>query len=106
MLSGASSRVSVAGVGVDFVEGDMRHFDLGRRFSLVFIGRNSLLHLLSSQDPLAALTAVNSVGRGRAERPQIVTHYVATSVTNVYSECACDDANRAGDDAILSGDLT
>ncbi|HLG59142.1 MAG TPA: methyltransferase domain-containing protein [Vicinamibacterales bacterium] len=55
MLTGARSRASAAGVGVDFVEADMRHFDVDRRFSLVFVARNSLLHLLSADDLLAAL---------------------------------------------------
>jgi SAM-dependent methyltransferase len=45
MLSAASHRAAAAGARVEFVEGDMREFDLGRRFSLIFVARNSLLHL-------------------------------------------------------------
>jgi hypothetical protein len=30
--------------------GDMREFDLGRTFDLVFLAANSLLHLLEAED--------------------------------------------------------
>jgi len=43
---------------VAFVQGDMRDFALGRHFDVIFVARNSLLHLLSTVDLLAALTAV------------------------------------------------
>jgi hypothetical protein len=36
----------------------MRDFALGREFALIFVARNSLLHLLSTEDLLAALAAV------------------------------------------------
>jgi len=36
----------------------MRDFALGREFNLIIVTRNSLLHLLSTEDLLAALTAV------------------------------------------------
>jgi SAM-dependent methyltransferase len=53
MLTAARRRADAAGVRVGFVEADMRDFALGRRFSLIFIARNSLLHL-SEQDDFAA----------------------------------------------------
>lgn len=53
MLSAASRRAAASGARVEFVEGDMREFNLGRRFSLIFVARNSLLHL-SDQDEFAA----------------------------------------------------
>jgi len=53
MLLAANRRASASGVQVEFVEGDMREFDLGRRFSLIFVARNSLLHL-SEQTEFAA----------------------------------------------------
>jgi SAM-dependent methyltransferase len=53
MLSAASRRAAASGAQVEFVEGDMREFDLGRRFSLIFVARNSLLHL-REQDEFAA----------------------------------------------------
>ena len=43
MLNGARERAAIANVSVDYVLGDMRNFDLGRRFALIFIGRNSSL---------------------------------------------------------------
>lgn len=58
MLNAAKERASQANVSVDFVLGDMRNFDLGRQFSLVFIARNSLLHLCSTDDLLASFAAV------------------------------------------------
>ena len=36
----------------------MRNFDLDRKFALIFIARNSLLHLHSTEDLLAAFAAV------------------------------------------------
>ncbi len=36
----------------------MRDFDLGRRFALIFIARNSLLHLHSTEDILATFAMV------------------------------------------------
>jgi SAM-dependent methyltransferase len=43
---------------VDFVEGDMRDFDLDGTFSFIFIARNSLLHLHSPEDFLACFACV------------------------------------------------
>ena len=58
MLNAAKERAAAAGVSVEHVRGDMRNFDLGRRFGLIFIARNSLLHLHSTEDILAAFAAV------------------------------------------------
>jgi SAM-dependent methyltransferase len=52
MLGAARRRAAAASAQVEFVEGDMRDFDLGRQFSLIFVARNSLLHL-SGQDEFA-----------------------------------------------------
>jgi SAM-dependent methyltransferase len=54
MLAAARRRAAAAGARVEFVEADMRDFALGQQFSLIFIARNSLLHL-SEQDDFAAL---------------------------------------------------
>jgi SAM-dependent methyltransferase len=56
MLAAARRRASAAGVQVELVEGDMRQFDLGRQFSLIFVARNSLQHL-SELDEFAAFFA-------------------------------------------------
>jgi SAM-dependent methyltransferase len=58
MLTTARNRAHAAGVKCDLVEGDMRAFDLGQRFGLVFVARNSLLHLSSAEDIVAAFMAV------------------------------------------------
>jgi SAM-dependent methyltransferase len=58
MLATANTRALAAGVSIDFVQGDMRDFDMGRRFTLIFVARNSLTHLLSARDLLSAFTAV------------------------------------------------
>jgi SAM-dependent methyltransferase len=56
MLTAARQRASAADVTVHLVRGDMRRFALRREFGLIFIARNSLLHLLSSEDVIAALS--------------------------------------------------
>ena len=58
MLEVAKKRAAEAGASVEFLQGDMRGFELGREFNLIIVARNSLLHLLSTEDLLAALTAV------------------------------------------------
>jgi SAM-dependent methyltransferase len=58
MLNAARSRARTAGVSIDFLEADMRCFDLDRRFSTILIPGNSLLHLESSEDLLACLGTV------------------------------------------------
>ena len=58
MLDVAKARASAAGASVEFLEGDMREFALDREFSLIIVARNSLLHLLSTADLVAALTSV------------------------------------------------
>jgi SAM-dependent methyltransferase len=58
MLTAARRRAVAAGATVEFVEADMRGFDLGRRFSLIFLARNSLLHLSEPGDFAALFAAV------------------------------------------------
>src|ERR1700727_1166087 len=58
MLKRARERAAVAKVSVEHALGDMRNFDLGRRFGLIFVARNSLLHLHSTDDFLAAFVAI------------------------------------------------
>ena len=58
MLNAARTRAATSGVTVDLVEADMRNFEFGRRFGLIFIARNSLLHVLSAQDLVATFAAV------------------------------------------------
>jgi SAM-dependent methyltransferase len=58
MLNTARERAAAAKVSVEYLPGDMRNFDLGREFGLIFIARNSLLHLHSTEDILAAFAMV------------------------------------------------
>jgi len=58
MLEVAKNRASAVSASVAFVQSDMRDFAFGRDFNLIIVARNSLLHLLSTVDLLAALTAV------------------------------------------------
>ncbi len=58
MLDAAKERAAAAKVSVEYCLCDMRNFDLGRRFGLIFIARNSLLHLHSTEDFLAAFAMV------------------------------------------------
>ncbi len=58
MLDAAKRRASAADVPVTFLQGDMRDFALHREFNLIFVARNSLLHVLSTMDLLAVLKAV------------------------------------------------
>jgi len=57
MLTTARQRAATAKVSIEYVQGDMRNFDLGHKFALIFIARNSLLHLHSTEDLLAAFAA-------------------------------------------------
>ena len=50
MLAEGQRKAGERGVTVDWVQGDMRNFTLGRQFDLVFIAANSLLHLHATQD--------------------------------------------------------
>lgn len=46
MLRSARATAADVGVACTFVEGDMRHFNLEENLDLIFIARNSLLHVL------------------------------------------------------------
>jgi SAM-dependent methyltransferase len=50
MLAEAQRKADERGVELDWVQGDMRGFDLGRTFDLVIIAANSLLHLHGASD--------------------------------------------------------
>jgi SAM-dependent methyltransferase len=58
MLNTARKRAADERVAVEYLLGDMRKFDLGRQFGLIFIARNSLLHLHSTEDILATFAMV------------------------------------------------
>ena len=58
MLEAARRKADACGVTVDFIEADMRRFDLGRDFSAILIPGNSLLHLLTTEELKQCLTCV------------------------------------------------
>jgi SAM-dependent methyltransferase len=58
MLEAARAKAAAAGVDVQFIQADMRHFDLGRQFSAILIPGNSLLHLLTIEELKQCLTCV------------------------------------------------
>jgi len=58
MLNTARERAAAAKVSVEHLLGDMRNFDLGRQFGLIFIARNSLLHIHSTEDILATFAMI------------------------------------------------
>lgn len=58
MLAEAQRKADERSVDVEWVQGDMREFDLGRTFDLVFIAGNSLLHLHEAEDLVNCFRAV------------------------------------------------
>ncbi|WP_018351702.1 class I SAM-dependent methyltransferase [Longispora albida] len=58
MLAEARRKADERGVAVEWVQGDMRAFDLGRTFDLVFITANSLLHLHEAEDLISCFRSV------------------------------------------------
>ncbi len=58
MLAEARRKADEHGVAVEWLQGDMRDFDLGRRFDLVFIAANSLLHLQETEDLVSCFRSV------------------------------------------------
>jgi SAM-dependent methyltransferase len=58
MLAEARRKADKRGVGVEWVQGDMRAFDLGRSFDLVLIAANSLLHLHRADDLVGCFQSV------------------------------------------------
>ena len=58
MLAEARRKAGDRSVAVEWVQGDMTDFDLGRTFDLVFITANSLLHLHETDDLVSCFTSV------------------------------------------------
>jgi SAM-dependent methyltransferase len=69
MLAEARSKANEHGVAVEWVQGDMRAFDLDGTFDLVFITANSLLHLLETD---ALVSCFQSVRRHLAPGARFV----------------------------------
>jgi SAM-dependent methyltransferase len=58
MLVEARRKADECGVVVEWLQGDMTAFDLGRTFDLVFITANSLLHLQAAADLVSCIRSV------------------------------------------------
>jgi SAM-dependent methyltransferase len=58
MLAEAQRKADERAVAVEWVQGDMRDFDLGRTFDLVLIAANSLLHLHEAGDLVSCFRSV------------------------------------------------
>lgn len=67
MLAHARTKAKAAGVEIEFVEGDCRSFDLGRKFALIFMAFNSMQHLhdYASQAALFACVRKHLAEGGR-----------------------------------------
>jgi SAM-dependent methyltransferase len=60
MLSEARSKSAEQNIQVEWVMGDMRHFDLGRTFPLIILPGNALCHLLDLRDFEACMGCVRN----------------------------------------------
>lgn len=58
MLAEAQRKADERGAAVEWIQGDMRDFDLGRMFDYVFITANSLLHLHEAEDLVSCFRSV------------------------------------------------
>ncbi len=58
MLAEARRKAKELGVEVEWLQDDMRSFDLGRTFDFVFIAANSLLHLHESEELVSCFRSV------------------------------------------------
>lgn len=58
MLAEAQRKAKLRGVAVEWMQGDMRAFDLGGTFDFVFITANSLLHLHEAEDLVSCFRSV------------------------------------------------
>jgi SAM-dependent methyltransferase len=60
MLAEAQRKAEERALAVEWVPGDMRDFDLGRTFDLVFVAGNSLLHLHEVTDLVSCFRSVRA----------------------------------------------
>ncbi|MEV6418019.1 class I SAM-dependent methyltransferase [Kribbella sp. NPDC051718] len=58
MLAEAQRKAGERGVAVEWIQGDMRAFDLGRTFDIIFITANSVLHLQEAEDLASCFESV------------------------------------------------
>jgi len=58
MLEGAKDKARKRGLDIEFISGDMRNFDLGRKFSMIFIPFNSLQNTYTIEDVSRVFSSV------------------------------------------------
>lgn len=58
MLAEAKEKADREKISIQWINGDMRHFDLGKKFPLIFIAVNSICHLLTLEEMRDCLRAV------------------------------------------------
>ena len=58
MLDTARAKASAGGLNVQFLQADMRNFDLGAQFRAILIAGNSLLHLFTREELMQCLRTV------------------------------------------------
>lgn len=59
MLAAAGRKAKAAGVEIEFLERDMRSFELDREFALVIVSCNSLCHLVTNEELVRALRCIS-----------------------------------------------
>jgi SAM-dependent methyltransferase len=58
MLAATQRKANERGVAAEWLQGDMRAFDLGGAFDFVFIAANSLLHLHEAEELVSCFRSV------------------------------------------------
>jgi SAM-dependent methyltransferase len=58
MLEQAKTKASEAGLAIEFIEADMRTFDIQKKYDLIFIPFNSIHHLYTNEDLFKAFSVV------------------------------------------------
>lgn len=60
MLNVAGEKSAKSGLAIEWVKGDMRNFNLEKKFSLIILAANALCHLLTLDDFEACMSAVKN----------------------------------------------
>ena len=88
MLDAARAAAAAEKLPVEFVAGDFRSFDLGRRFPLIIFPFNGLAHLLEDRDLFSCLVAIeshlDSGGRLALDLPNPRPHILSSNDDRVF----------------------
>ncbi|HZG15458.1 MAG TPA: class I SAM-dependent methyltransferase [Candidatus Bathyarchaeia archaeon] len=85
MLRRAEKKAAEKGVldKIDFIQGDMRQFELEKQFSLIMIPFRSFLHLLHIQEQMKALTAIR---KHLAPDGKLALNVFVPKISHLYEE--------------------